>query len=73
MYVILVNEDNSLYGSHKERIMKGSKLVDNLVFLVGMAPLYNQLHQTRLLTPDFLYTGFDFFGKDLYKLLGWLN
>ena len=38
MYVILVNEDGTLYGSHKERIMKGSKLVDNLVFLVD--PIY---------------------------------
>lgn len=34
MYTILVNSDNSLYGSHKERIIKGSKLVDDLVFIV---------------------------------------
>lgn len=34
MYVILVNEDNSLYGSKKERIMQRSKLVDSLVFIV---------------------------------------
>ena len=33
-YVILVNEDNTLYGSNKERIMQRSKLVDKLVFIV---------------------------------------
>lgn len=33
-YTILVNEDNTLYGSHKERIMQRSKLVDNLIFIV---------------------------------------
>lgn len=33
-YVILVNEDNSLYGSKKERVMQRSKLVDSLVFVV---------------------------------------
>lgn len=33
-YVILVNEDNSLYGSKKERIMQRSKCVDNLTFVV---------------------------------------
>lgn len=32
-YVILVNEDNSLYGSKKERVMQRSKLVDSLVFI----------------------------------------
>ena len=38
MYVILVNDDNSLYGSKKERIMQRSKLVNNLVFIVD--PIY---------------------------------
>lgn len=37
-YTILVNEDNTLYGSKKERIMQRSKLVDNLVFIVD--PIY---------------------------------
>ena len=44
MYVILVNEDNTLYGSHKERIMKGSKLVDELVFIVE--PTYKGIDMT---------------------------
>jgi len=35
MYVILINDDNSMYGSHKERIMQRSKCVDNLVFVVN--------------------------------------
>lgn len=34
MYVILVNEDNSLYGSKKSRVMQRSKLVDDLIFVV---------------------------------------
>lgn len=34
MYVILVNDDNTLYASKKERIMQRSKLVDTLCFLV---------------------------------------
>ena len=34
MYVILCNDDDTLYGSHKERIMQRSKLVDELVFVV---------------------------------------
>lgn len=38
MYVILVNNNNELYASHKERIMQRSKLVDNLCFLVN--PVY---------------------------------
>lgn len=38
MYVILVNEDNSLVATNKERIMQRSKLVDTLWFLV--APEY---------------------------------
>lgn len=32
-YVILVNDDNSLYGSKKERIMQRSKCVDVLTFV----------------------------------------
>lgn len=44
MYTILVNSDNSLYGSHKERIMKGSKLVDELVFIVE--PTYKGIDMT---------------------------
>lgn len=42
MYVILVNDDNSLYGSRKERIMQRSKLVDNLVFVVN--PIYKNTY-----------------------------
>lgn len=43
-YVILVNSDNSLYGSHKERIIKGSKCVDKLVFVVD--PIYKGIDMT---------------------------
>lgn len=43
-YVILVNDDNSLYGSHKERIMQRSKLVDTLVFIVD--PIYKGIDMT---------------------------
>lgn len=42
MYTILINDDNSLYGSHKERIMQRSKLVDELVFIVH--PVYKNKH-----------------------------
>lgn len=42
MYVILVNDDDTLYGSHKERIMQRSKLVDNLVFIVN--PIYRNTY-----------------------------
>lgn len=42
MYVILVNDDNTLYGSHKERIMQRSKLVDNLVFIAD--PIYRNTY-----------------------------
>lgn len=42
MYVILVNDDDTLYGSHKERIMQRSKLVDNLVFVVD--PIYRNTY-----------------------------
>lgn len=38
MYTILVNDDNTLYGTNKERIMQRSKLFDNLQFLVN--PMY---------------------------------
>lgn len=44
MYTILVNSDNTLYGSHKERIMQRSKLVDNLVFIVD--PIYKDIDMT---------------------------
>lgn len=43
-YTILVNSDNSLYGSHKERIIKGSKCVDKLVFVVD--PIYKGVDMT---------------------------
>ena len=42
MYVILVNDDDTLYGSHKEIIMQRSKLVDNLVFIVN--PIYRNTY-----------------------------
>lgn len=42
MYVILVNDDDSLYGSHKERIMQRQKLVNDLVFVVN--PIYKNTH-----------------------------
>lgn len=42
MYVILVEQDNSLYGSKKERIMQRSKCVDNLVFVVD--PIYRNTY-----------------------------
>lgn len=42
MYVILVNDDDSLYGSHKERIMQRQKLVNDLVFVVN--PIYRNTH-----------------------------
>ena len=40
MYTILVNNDNTLTTSVKERIMQRSKLVDSLHFLVE--PMYNE-------------------------------
>ena len=43
-YVILVNEDNTLYGSKKERIMQRSKLVDSLTFVVS--PTYKGVNMT---------------------------
>ena len=39
MYTILVCDDNSLYGSKKERIMQREKLFNKLCFLA--APHYN--------------------------------
>lgn len=39
MYTIIVENDNSLYGSHKEKIMQREKLFNKLWFLV--APHYN--------------------------------
>ena len=44
MYTILVNEDNTLYGSCKKRIMQRSKLVDDLVFIVPH--IYNGIDMT---------------------------
>lgn len=43
-YVILVNDDDSLYGSQKERIMQRSKLVNKLVFIVN--PIYKGIDMT---------------------------
>lgn len=42
MYVILVNDDDTLYGSKKERIMQRQKLVNDLVFIVN--PIYRNVH-----------------------------
>lgn len=42
MYVILVNDDDSLYGSKKCRIMQRQKLVNDLVFIVN--PIYRNTH-----------------------------
>ena len=39
MYVILINPDNTLYGSVKQRVVQRSKLVDTLKFVVE--PIYN--------------------------------
>lgn len=44
MYVILINEDNTLTTTSKQRIMQRSKLVDNLCFLVN--PDYNGVDLT---------------------------
>lgn len=43
-YIILVNNDDTLYGSHKERIMQRQKLVNELIFLVD--PVYNGINMT---------------------------
>lgn len=42
MYVILCNDDDSLYGSKKERIMQRSKCIENLVFIVN--PIYRNTY-----------------------------
>lgn len=42
MYVILVEQNDELYGSKKERIMERSKCVDNLVFVVD--PIYRNTY-----------------------------
>lgn len=44
MYVILVNSDDSLYGSKKERLMQRQKLVNKFVFMVE--PIYNGIDMT---------------------------
>lgn len=41
-YIILVEQDNSLYGSHKERIMQRSTGIDSLIFIVD--PMYRNTH-----------------------------
>lgn len=41
-YTILVNDDDTLYGSHKERIMQRQKLVNTLIFIVN--PIYRNTH-----------------------------
>lgn len=41
-YVILVNDDDSLYGSKKCRIMQRQKLVNDLIFIVN--PIYRNTH-----------------------------
>lgn len=42
MYYVLVNEDDSLYASKKERIMQRQKLINTLVFVVD--PIYRNTH-----------------------------
>ncbi|MBO5828719.1 MAG: hypothetical protein J6R59_09740 [Paludibacteraceae bacterium] len=44
-YVILVNNDNSLYGSQKEKIIQREKLFNKLWFLV--APHYNGFDMSK--------------------------
>lgn len=44
-YTILVNSDNTLYGSCKERVMQRSKLVDTLIFIVD--PIYKGIDMTN--------------------------
>lgn len=41
-YIILVEQDNSLYGSCKERIMQRSTGIDSLIFIVD--PIYRNTH-----------------------------
>lgn len=45
MHYILVNDDNTLFTSQKERIMQRSKLVDTLVFLVN--PMYQEQNMSN--------------------------
>lgn len=45
MYTILVNDDNSLYGSCKQRIMQREKLFNKLCFLV--APYYKDYDMSQ--------------------------
>lgn len=44
-YIIIVNDDNSLYGSCKRKIMQREKLFNNLCFLV--APHYNGYEMSK--------------------------
>ena len=41
-YIILVNDDDTLYGSKKCRIMQRQKLVNELIFIVN--PIYRDIH-----------------------------
>lgn len=41
-YVILVSDDDTLYGSHKERLMQRQKLVNELIFVVN--PIYRNTY-----------------------------
>ena len=41
-YIILVNDDDTLYGSKKCRIMQRQKLVNDLIFIVD--PIYRNTH-----------------------------
>ena len=45
MYVILINDDNTLTASKKERIMQRSKLFDKLWFLT--CPTYNEYEMNK--------------------------
>lgn len=45
MYVILVNPDDTLYGSKKCRIVQRQKLVNTLMFVVD--PIYNGIDMTN--------------------------
>lgn len=42
MYVILISDDDSLYGSQKERLMQRQKLVNTLVFVTD--PIYRNTY-----------------------------
>ena len=44
MYVILVNPDDTLYGSKKERLMQRQNLVNKIVFIAD--PIYNDIDMT---------------------------